>query len=53
MDQIKWLSYVIEMATANVKNGGGPFAAIIVKDEEIIGSGTNKDESANDSTAHA
>lgn len=34
-------------------NKGGPFGAIIVKDGEIIGRGTNCVTSSNDPTAHA
>lgn len=34
-------------------NKGGPFGAVIVKDGEIIGSGSNQVTSANDPTAHA
>jgi len=36
-----------------VKNDGGPFGCIIVKDGKIIGSGNNKVTSSNDPTAHA
>ncbi|PIC65048.1 tRNA-specific adenosine deaminase [Sporosarcina sp. P13] len=53
MNHEKWLELTIEMAITNVKNGGGPFAAIIVKDGEIIGSGTNLVESLYDPSAHA
>ena len=43
----------IELATENVRSGaGGPFAAVIVKDGEIIGEGANSVTSTNDPTAH-
>ncbi len=37
----KWLTLTIDKAIQNVKVGGGPFAAIIVKNGEIIGTETN------------
>jgi len=43
----------IELATENVRSGtGGPFAAVIVKDGEIIGEGANSVATTNDPTAH-
>lgn len=53
MNHEKWLEHTIELAIEQVKRGGGPFAAIIVKDGEIIGSGTNLVESTYDPSAHA
>lgn len=48
------MSEAIRLAIENVKSGnGGPFGAIIVKEEEIIGRGVNTVTSANDPTAHA
>jgi tRNA(Arg) A34 adenosine deaminase TadA len=44
----------IALAEKNVADGvGGPFGAVIVRDGEIIGEGTNLVTSANDPTAHA
>jgi guanine deaminase len=44
----------IELAEENVRSGrGGPFAAIVVKDGEIVAEGTNLVTSTNDPTAHA
>jgi len=34
-------------------NSGGPFGAVVVKDDEIIGEGCNQVTSTNDPTAHA
>jgi tRNA(Arg) A34 adenosine deaminase TadA len=34
-------------------NLGGPFGAVIVKDDEIVGRGSNRVTSSNDPTAHA
>jgi tRNA(Arg) A34 adenosine deaminase TadA len=42
------------MAVQNVTAGqGGPFAALVVRDGEIIGRGTNVVTTMNDPTAHA
>lgn len=48
------MARAIELALENVKKQeGGPFAAIIVKDGEIVGIGTNQVTTLNDPTAHA
>jgi guanine deaminase len=36
-----YIQQAIEMAVANVRRGGGPFAALIVKDGIVIASGAN------------
>lgn len=41
------------MAEENVAAGGGPFAALIVKEGEVIASGVNTVTLSNDPTAHA
>ena len=43
----------IDLALANVKNGGGPFGAVIVKDGYIVATGVNRVTASNDPTAHA
>ncbi len=44
----------IELAVENVRAGrGGPFAAVIVRNGEVIARGTNTVTSTNDPTAHA
>ena len=44
----------IALALENVRSGaGGPFAALIVKDGQVIARGTNQVTSMNDPTAHA
>ena len=43
----------IALSEENVKNGGGPFAAVIVKDGEIVAEGANRVTSDFDPTAHA
>jgi guanine deaminase len=49
----KWLDYVLILAMDNVKHGGGPFAALILRDGELIAEGVNSVTSTNDPTAHA
>ena len=54
MDQNQFMRAAIALAEKNVADGvGGPFGAVIVRDGEIIGEGTNLVTSANDPTAHA
>ncbi|MGP1514343.1 MAG: nucleoside deaminase [Bacteroidales bacterium] len=49
-----FLIKAIELAKENVKNSiGGPFGAVIVKDGNIIATGTNSVTSSKDPTAHA
>ncbi len=43
----------IGVAIKNVANGGGPFGAIVVKDNQIVGTGANRVTASNDPTAHA
>jgi tRNA(Arg) A34 adenosine deaminase TadA len=49
-----FMAEAIRLATENVKSGkGGPFAAVIVKNNEIIATGVNMVTTTNDPTAHA
>lgn len=43
----------IQLATENIRNGGGPFGAVIVKDGEIVATGVNRVTAGHDPTAHA
>jgi len=44
----------IQLAIENVRHGrGGPFAAVVVKGDRVIASGTNQVTTLNDPTAHA
>lgn len=43
----------IELSVENVRNGGGPFGAVIVKDGEIVATGVNRVTASHDPTAHA
>lgn len=47
------IQQVIDSAVENVRRGGGPFAALIVKDGIVIATGANQVTRTNDPTAHA
>lgn len=50
----RFLKEAIELARANVESGkGGPFAALIVRNGEVIAAAANSVTSTNDPTAHA
>jgi tRNA(Arg) A34 adenosine deaminase TadA len=54
MDRNEFIHKTIQLAIENVKSGGGgPFAALVVKDGEIIATGVNQVTSTLDPTAHA
>lgn len=53
MDDERWLREAIRLATANVAAGGGPFGAVVVRDDRVLGSGQNRVTRDNDPTAHA
>jgi len=43
----------IEQAVESVRDGGGPFAALVVRDGSIVAQGVNRVTPSNDPTAHA
>lgn len=43
----------VRLSVENVKNGGGPFGALIVKDGELVATGVNRVTDSCDPTAHA
>ena len=49
----KFMKEAIRMSRESVKNGGGPFGAVIVKNGEIIAKAANSVTKENDPTAHA
>lgn len=49
----RFMQRAIDLSVENVKNGGGPFGAVIVKNGEIIAEGVNRVTANNDPTAHA
>lgn len=53
MTAARWLGETVAMARANVAAGGGPFAALIVEGDTVLGRGVNRVTRAIDPTAHA
>ncbi|MEI7484486.1 MAG: nucleoside deaminase [Ignavibacteriota bacterium] len=49
----EFMRRAIRLSLDNVKKGGGPFGAVIVKDGKVISAGTNNVTAKNDPTAHA
>jgi guanine deaminase len=49
----RWLAEVVARATRNVADGGGPFAAIVVRRDEVVSTGVNRVTRDLDPTAHA
>ena len=54
MYEKKFMMEAIALSRKCLKNGrGGPFGAVVVKDGEIVGRGSNRVTADNDPTAHA
>lgn len=50
----RWMKQAITLAMENVQSGrGGPFGAMVVKDNVLIATGVNLVTATNDPTAHA
>lgn len=49
----KWLRIAIELAIENVADRGGPFGAVIVRDDALVAEGQNRVTASLDPTAHA
>lgn len=49
----RFLQEAIRLADESINDGGGPFGAVLVKDGEIIGRGSNRVTQLSDPTAHA
>lgn len=52
-EDARFMEMAIKLSEENIDNGGGPFGAVIVRDGEIISTGTNRVVPNNDPTAHA
>ena len=50
---MRFMREAIALSEANVRAGGGPFGAVIVKDGVVVATGTNGVTRENDPTAHA
>jgi guanine deaminase len=54
VNQEEFMRQAIALANENIKSGnGGPFAAIIVKNNRVVATGVNSVTTSNDPTAHA
>jgi guanine deaminase len=51
--QETFIRQVIEMAVENARRGGGPFAALVIRDGIVIAAGANQVTRTHDPTAHA
>ena len=49
----EYMDLATRLSIENIDKGGGPFGAVIVKDDEIIATGVNTVTLSNDPTAHA
>jgi guanine deaminase len=49
----QWLAQAVRLAVDNVASGGGPFGALVMRDGEVIATGTNQVTTTLDPTAHA
>ena len=49
----KFMQLAIDLSIENVAQGGGPFGAVIVRNGEVIATGTNRVTENCDPTAHA
>ena len=49
----EFMAEAIALSLENVRQGGGPFGAVIVKDGQVIARGQNRVTATNDPTAHA
>lgn len=52
-DDATWLAQAVDLAVANVGEGGGPFGAVVVRQGELLGAGQNRVTRDLDPTAHA
>jgi tRNA(Arg) A34 adenosine deaminase TadA len=52
-DTERFLCQAIELAHINLKGGGRPFGAVVVRNGEVIATGVNEIVDTNDPTAHA
>ena len=52
-DDERFMQMAIDLSIENVANGGGPFGAVIVRNGEVVATGTNRVTASCDPTAHA
>ena len=49
----EWMSEAIALAEQSARSGGGPFGALVVREGELLGRGSNRVTEDLDPTAHA
>lgn len=52
-DEERFLQQAIELARANIEQGGRPFGAVVVRGGEVLATGVNEILATQDPTAHA
>lgn len=52
-DDRRYMQLAIDLSIENVRNGGGPFGAVIVRDGKVLSTGVNRVTANCDPTAHA
>lgn len=52
-ENLQYMREAIRLAEESAESGGGPFGAIVVKNGQVVGRGTNRVTTWNDPTAHA
>lgn len=52
-EDARFMEMAIALSEENIETGGGPFGAVIVRNGEVIATGTNRVVPNNDPTAHA
>lgn len=49
----RWLAQAVDLALENVRAGGRPFGAVLVKDGAVVGAGVNRMMATCDPSSHA
>ncbi|MDE6110271.1 MAG: nucleoside deaminase [Muribaculaceae bacterium] len=52
-EDARYMQMAIDLSIENVRNGGGPFGAVIVRDGKVLATGVNRVTANCDPTAHA
>lgn len=52
-EDARFMEMAIRLSEENIDRGGGPFGAVIVRDGEVVATGSNRVVPNNDPTAHA
>jgi guanine deaminase len=52
-DDMEFMRLAIRLSLESVESGGGPFGAVVVKNGEVVATGSNSVTQHNDPTAHA